>query len=298
MRNRRASDNPTPEDQPPDDEAFELAYASWRQFFALRLDRPVPTQPEIDARLLRYRRAQESGALAEFGTALVLAAGIAQALSAVSASVAAVATGAEIIVLVLSGLLVVVLAGQAFQRVRSAFEYRALAQRIDTDTLDTERLRALFADIRDSDVRQYIQEVLAQGRLLRKAEAAIALDRGRGAEGPSDASRRAFEHRVRGRRGVSAHEIGIALGCLVVVIAASGRDVEGTILLPALYLLAASALTELPRTVLQLTVDPWQLRDGGAACRRLRFALLSDLLPPVAVFLAVVVTATALHLSA
>ena len=42
-------------------------------------------------------------------------------------------------------------------------------------------------------------------------------------------------------------------------------------------------------------VQAWQLAGGGPACRRLRTQLLTDSLPQLAVFLATVVTATALN---
>ncbi len=278
----------------PDDESFELAYAAWRQFFALCLDRPPPTQPEIDARLMRYRRVHEAGSLAEFGGALVLAAGIAQALTATMRAVGVMASGVEILVSLLTGLLLVVLANRAFQHVRAALEYRALAQRIDTEVVEIERLRALLADVQDPDVRAYLRDALDQGRLPRRAEVAVALDRGRDARAPDDASREAFMRAVRGRRGVRSHEIAIAAACLVAVLASSTPRIDGATLLPALYMLAAVALAGLPANVIQLAVDPWQLAGGGSYCRHLRFALLADLAPPLAVFVAVVASAVAL----
>lgn len=281
-------------DHGPDDERFELAWGAWRQFFALRLDRPPPTQPEIDARLIRYRRVQESLALARYGAALALAAGIAQSLSVTTTTVPRVTTASEVLVLLLSGLLLVTLAHLAFQHVRAALEHRALAQRIDVEPLDMQRLDTLFADVRDPDVREYVQGVLAQGRPLRKAEAALALDRGRGARGPDDDSRAAFIHEVRTRRGVQAREIAIAAACLVVALATRSPGIDGGIFLPGMFLLGAASVVDLPRTVIQLAADPWQLAGGGHACRRLRLQLLTDLLPPLAVFLAIVVTATAL----
>jgi hypothetical protein len=286
--------DPVP-DHAPDDERFELAWGAWRQFFALRLDQPPPTQPEIDARLIRYRRAHEALSLARFGAALALAAGIAQSLSVSTGTVPRITTAAEVLVLVLSGLLLVTLAHLAFQHVRAALEHRALAQRIDVDALDMRRLETLFADVRDAGVREYIQGVLAQGRPLRKTEAAVALDRGRGARGLDDDSRAAFIHHVRNRRSVRGREIAIAAVCLVVALAARSPGIDGGTFLPALYLLGAASLIELPRSVIQLAVDPWQLAGGGPACRRLRLQLLADLLPQLAVFFAVVITATALN---
>lgn len=279
---------------PPDDERFELAYGAWRQFFALYLDQPPPTQPEIDGRLIRYRRAHEAMGLARFGAALALAAGIAQALSISTGTVPRITTAAEVLVLLLSGLLLVVLANLAFQHLRAALEHRTLAQRIDIEPLDMRRLETLFADVRDADVREYIQGVLSQGRALRKAETAVALDRGRGAHGLDDDSRAAFMAAVRNRRGVRGREIGIAGVCLVTALAARSAEIDGTTFLPAMYLLGAAALVDVPRTVIELAVDPWQLGGGGPVCRRLRLALLTDLLPQLAVFLAVIVTATAL----
>lgn len=281
-------------DNPPDDERFELAWGAWRQFFALRLDRPAPTQPEIDGRLIRYRRAHEALSLARFGAALALAAGIAQALSISAATVPRVTTASEVLVLLFSGLLLIALAHLAFQHARAALEHRTLAQRIDVEPLNMERLDTLFADVRDPDVREYIQGVLAQGRPLRKAEAAVALDRGRGARGLDDDSRAAFIREVRNRRGVRGREIAIAAACLVVALAARSPEIDGNTFLPGMFLLGAATLIDLPRTVIQLAVDPWQLAGGGPACRRLRLQLLADLLPQLAVFLAVVVTATAL----
>lgn len=278
----------------PDDESFELAYAAWRQFFALCLDRPAPTQPEIDARLIRYRRAQEAASLSEFGGALILAGGIAQSLSGAASAVDTITGGVEILVFLLSGLLLVALANRAFQRVRAALEYRALGQRIDTEVVESERLGALFAEVRDPEVRTYLRDALGQGRLLRRAEAAVALDRGRGAGGLDDASRAAFTLALRGRRGVRGEEIAIAAACLIATLAATSPQVDGTVFLPALYMLGATALAGLPHNVLQLAVDPWQLAGGGPSCRRLRLALLADLLPPLAVFIAVVASAAAL----
>lgn len=281
-------------DDAPDDERFELAWGAWRQFFALRLDHPPPTQPEIDARLIRFRRAHEAGGLARFGTALALAAGIAQALSLSTATVPRITTASEVLVLLLSGLLLVALAHLTFQHARAALEHRAMAQRIDVEPLDTQRLETLFADVRDPVAREYVQGVLAQGRPLRKAEAAVALDRGRGARGLDDDSRAAFIHEVRNRRGVRGREIAIAAACLVVALATRSPTIDGGTFLPAMFLFGAATLMDLPRTVIQLAVDPWQLAGGGPACRRLRLQLLTDLVPQLAVFLAVVVTATAL----
>lgn len=281
-------------DNAPDDERFELAWGAWRQFFALYLDHPPPTQPEIDARLIRYRRAHEALSLARFGAALALAAGIAQSLSISTGTMPRVTTASEVLVLVFSALLLVALAHLAFQHVRAALEHRTLAQRIDVEPLDMKRLETLFADVRDPDVREYVQGVLAQGRPLRKAEAAVALDRGRGARGLDDDSRAAFVHEVRSRHGVRGREIAIAAACLVVALAARSPEIDGNVFLPGMYLLGAATLIDLPRTVIQLAVDPWQLTGGGPACRRLRLRLLADLLPQFAVFIAVVVTATAL----
>ncbi|WP_067561383.1 hypothetical protein [Halofilum ochraceum] len=281
-------------DDAPDDERFELAWGAWRQFFALHLDTPPPTQPEIDARLIRFRRAHEALGLARFGTALALAAGIAQALSISAATVPRLTTASEVLVLLLSGLLLVALAHLAFQHARAALEHRAMAQRIDVEPLDTKRLETLFADVRDPVAREYVQGVLAQGRPLRKAEAAVALDRGRGARGLDDDSRAAFTNEVRNRRGVRGREIAIAAACLVVALATRSPTIDGGTFLPAMFLLGAATLIDLPRTVIQLAVDPWQLAGGGPACRRLRLQLLTDLVPQLAVFLAVVVTATGL----
>lgn len=281
-------------DNAPDDERFELAWRAWRQFFALHLDTPPPTQPEIDARLIRFRRVHEALGLARFGTALALAAGIAQALSISTATVPRLTTASEVLVVLLSGLLLVALAHLAFQHARAALEHRAMAQRIDVEPLDTKRLETLFADVRDPVARAYVQEVLAQGRPLRKAEAAVALDRGRGARGLDDDSRAAFIHEVRNRRGVRGREIAIAAACLVVALATRAPAIDGGTFLPAMFLLGAATLIDLPRTVIQLAVDPWQLAGGGPACRRLRLQLLMDLVPQLAVFLAVVVTATTL----
>lgn len=280
--------------QPQDDETFELAYGAWRQFFALRLDLPAPTQPEIDARLLRYRRAHEADGLADFGAALVLAAGMARALAGVTELVSRVNTAPEILIFLLSSLLLLALAGHSLNRLRSAFEHRALAQRIDVEPLDHRRLESMFADVRAEAVRAYVQEVLSQGRPLRRAEAAIALDRGRGAEGPEDASREAFVLAVRGRSGAHAREIGIAAICLLGVLALRVPGVDPVTLLPGLYLLGAAVLSALPHTVLQLAVDPWGFTVGGTACRRVRAGLLADLLPQCALFAAVVLTAAAL----
>ena len=280
--------------QPQDDEAFELAYGAWRQFFALRLDLPAPTQPEIDARLLRYRRVHEAGSLADIGAALVLATGMARALAGVTSLVDRVDTVPEVLVFLLSSLLLLALAGHALNFLRSACERRALAQRIDLEPLDSRRIESLFADVRLEAARAYVQEALLQGRPLRRAEAAIALDRGRGAEGPEDASRDAFVRAVRGRSGTRTREIGIAAVCLLAVLSLRAPAVDPATLLPGLYLLGGAALAGLPHTVLQLAVDPWGLTAGGGACRRVRARLAADLVPQLSVFLAVVLTATVL----
>jgi len=277
--------------QSQDDETYELAFGAWRQFMALRLDLPAPTQPEIDARLLRYRRALQATALAEFGAALVLAAGMARALAATTPLVGRVDTGTEVLILLLTALLLAALATRSLKRARSALEQRTLAQRVDIETLDRRRIDSLFADVRAADVRSYVHEVLLQGRGLRRAEAALALDRGRGVQGPEDASRAAFERAVRRRQGAQPREIAIAAACLVAGLALGRPGLDGATLLPGLYLLGAGVLADLPHTVLQLAVDPWYLTTGGRACRRLRAGLVADLIPQVAVFLAVVLTA-------
>jgi len=64
-----------------EDEQFEVALGAWRQFHGLHLDDDAPGQPEIDARLIRYQREQETGAVRDFGAAAMLLAGVGKALA-------------------------------------------------------------------------------------------------------------------------------------------------------------------------------------------------------------------------
>ena len=273
-----------------EDRQFELSQGAWRQFHGLYLDEPAPPQPVIDARLLRYQRANETAALRDFGAAAMLLAGVGKALADGARVFGHADTAAGIMVFLLTCVLIVVVGVQSLWRVRRAVQHRALAQRIGTESLPWSKVDSMLADCRDPAVREYLQSVRAQGRTLRRAEAAVLLERARGSRPFEDGGPVAFRHHVRGRAGASRLEIGTALACLVAAAATNLPDFEPDLLLPALLLLGAWCLADMLGTALQLVLDPWAVRGGGPSSRRLRLELAGDLIPQVAVILAVIAT--------
>jgi hypothetical protein len=152
----------------------------------------------------------------------------------------------------------------------------------------------MFADCRDQRVRDYLETVRLQGRPLRRAETAVLLERARGARPFDDAGPQAFREHVRGRAGPSRREMGTAIACLIAAAATSLPGFDTDMLIPALLVLGAWSFADLIGTALQLILDPWVVRGGGPASRRLRLELAGDLIPQLAVILAVIATTTAI----
>lgn len=277
-----------------DDDQFDIALAAWRQFHGLYLDVPAPTQPDVDARLARYQRAHETGALRDFGAATILLAGIGKALADSTRIFATAGTPEEILVFALTCALLVATGVFSLSRLRRAVEHRTLAQRIGTESVPWSKADSMFADTRDPDVRAYLASVRSQGRALRRAEAAVALERARGGTPLADGSEHAFAAHLRGRSGVTQRELGTAAACLIAALAARMQGFEPEVLMPGLLLLGAWAFADLLGTMLQVVRDPWELAGGGAQCRRLRLFLLADLVPEVAVIGVVVATTAAI----
>lgn len=277
-----------------EDGQFDIALAAWRQYHGLQLEVPAPTQPDVDARLARYQRAHETGALRDFGAATVLLAGIGKALADSARVFATAGTPLEILVFALTCVLLVATGVFSLSRLRRALEHRTLAQRIGTESVPWSKADSMFADTRDADVRAYLASVRSQGRPLRRAEAAVALERARGGAPLADASEQAFTAHLRGRAGVTRRELGTAAACLIAALAARIQGFEPDMLLPGLLLLGAWAFADLFGTTLQVVRDPWGLAGGGARCRRARLLLLADLVPEVAVIGVLVVTTAAI----
>lgn len=277
-----------------DDDRFDIALAAWRQFHGLRLDLPAPTQPDIDARLARYQRAHETGALRDFGAATVLLAGIGKTLADSARVFATAGSPLEILVFALTCALLVAAGVFSLSRLRRAIEHRQLAQGIGTESLPWSKADSMFADTRDTDVRAYLASVRSQGRPLRRAEAAVALERARGGVPLADASEHAFTTHLRQRAGVTPRELGTAAACLIAALAARMKGFEPAMLMPGLLLLGAWAFADLLGTTLQVVRDPWELAGGGARCRRVRLFLLADLVPEIAVIGVVVATTAAI----
>jgi len=275
-----------------DDGQFELAYASWRQLHGLFLEVPAPTQPDMDARLARYQRAHETDALRDFGAATVVLAGIGKTLADSTRFFGGAGSVLEALIFLLTCVLLVAAGIFSLARLRRAVEHRRLAQRIGTESVPWSRADSMFADTRDPDVRAYLQSVRGQTRALRRAEAAVALERARGGGPLADASEQAFAAHVRGRDGVTRRELATALLCLVSALAAGTVQFDPDVLVPGLLLLGTWAFADLLATTLQLVRDPWTLSGGGNRCRRLRLALAGDLVTEVAV-IAVVIATTA-----
>lgn len=277
-----------------DDDQFDIALAAWRQFHALHLDLPAPTQPDVDARLARYQRAHETGALKDFGAATVLLAGIGKALADSTRIFATAGSTLEILVFALTCALLVTAGVFSLSRLRRAVEHRNLAQGIGTESVPWSKADSMFADTRDPDVRAYLASVRAQGRPLRRAEAAVALERARGGAPLTDASEQAFTADLRGRAGVTQRELGTAAACLIAALAARMEGFEPEVLMPGLLLLGVWAFADLLGTTLQVVRDPWQLAAGGPRCRRVRLLLLADVVPEVAVIGVVIATTAAI----
>lgn len=276
------------------DEDRHPGYASWRQFHGLCLDVPAPDGHEIDARLRIYQRANEAGALRDFGAALLLVAAIGRALLDGARIFPAMDNVLDGFVFGLTCALLVVVGVQALQRLRQAMEQHALARGIDLDSLPWQKVESMFADSRSAEVRDYLQSVREQARTLRRAEVAVALERARGRPPLDDNGPRGFERHVRNRRGILTRQIVTACFCLAALLLAATAWVEGRMFLPALVLFGGWALTGLLGSLLQLLMDPWELRAGGATCRRIRAGLTSDLFPELAVALAVLATSVRL----
>lgn len=278
-----------------DDDQFATAHAAWRQFHGLELELPAPTQPVVDGRLWRYRRGHEAGAMRDFAGGGLLLAGIGKALADMSVAFNAGVGAAETLVFALTCVLVIAVGSRSLTHLRGAVEHRAMAQRIGSDSVDWPRAESMLADVRDLDVRAYCQSVRTQGRMLRRAEAALALERGRGTPPLPNTNADAFIEFVReGRTGADRRDFAVAAACLVAVAATRAPGFEPMALQPMLTLLGIWSFTDLLGPLLQLLLDPWQLRGGGIKCRRLRYALVADLAPRAAVLIAVIATSVGL----
>lgn len=266
-------------------------YASWRQFHALCLDLPAPDANAIDARLRLYRRAQEVGALRESGAAVLLVAALGRALLDGTRAFVHMGSVLDGLVFGLTCVLLVIVGSQALRRSRRALEHRALARGIGTDTIPWAKAESLFASVRSPEVREYLQSVREQGRPLRRAEAAVALERGDGRPPLEDAGKAGFLHQLRAREGVLTRQIGTACACLVALLLVGAAGVEGALFLPALSLLGGWTLAGMLSAGLQVVLDPWDLRAAGPDWHRVRATLAADVVPELAVLLAVLATA-------
>lgn len=275
-----------------EDRQYTLAHGAWRQFHALHLDQPAPSQPEVDARLARYQRGHEIEAIRDFGAATVLLAGIGKALADTASVFGHAGSTLEVLLFLLTCALLVSAGIQSLTHLRHAVEHRRLAQRIGTESVAWSKIDSMFADTRDHDVRAYLRAVRAQGRPLRRAEAAVLLERSRGREPFGDADDEAFAGYVRGRSGPTRRDMASALACLVAVAAARVHEFDAAMLLPGLLLLGAWAFAGLLGTLLQLVLDPWAVRGGGPRSRTLRLLLCGDLVPQAAVILALIATSS------
>ena len=277
------SDEPTP-----DDEHFLLARDAWRQFHALCLDRPAPTQPVIDARLKLYQRGREVAAMRNFGAALVLLAGIAKALTDMGPAFVEAASTTDALLFAIACLVIVLAGVHALSRMREAIDARAIARRIDVEPIPWSRVDTLFADARDAAVRGYLDDVRRQGRSLRRAEAAVLFERARGGAPAQDTSDAAFRHFVRGRPAVQPREFATGAACIFAVLLINQSGAEPLMVLPPLFVLAAWAFADLLASLVELRADPWDLRAGGPAAQLLRRTIQLDLSPPVAILIAVI----------
>jgi len=273
---------------PASDEAFVLARDTWRQFHALCIDRPAPTQPEIDARLKLYQRAHELGALRDFGVGTVLLAGVAMALTDMGLAFAGAASTVDALLFGVACVVAVIAGLHALTRMRDAVDSRNLARRVGIDPVEWSRIDSMFADVRDPEVRAYLTEVRRQGRGLRRAEIAVLFERARGGSPASDASDEAFRRHVRGRPAVTPREFASGAACIVAALLVNQGMAQPAMVLPPLFVLGAWSFADLLGAAVMLHGDPWELREGGPAARRLRHLLALDLSPPAAIILAVV----------
>lgn len=269
-------------------------YRCWRQFHGLCLDLPAPDAREIDGRLRIYQRAHEVAAMRDFGAALLLVGAIGRALLDGSRVFTAMTSVFDGLVFGLTCALLAVVGVQALQRLRQTMEQRALARGIGLDSLPWHKVESLFADTRSMEVREYLQEVRLQGRPLRRAEVAMALERGQGRPPLEDTTMSAFARHVRDRNGILGRQIATALACLIALLLTGTGAVDGRLLLPAMVLFGGWALSGLLATLLQLVLDPWGLRGGDGSCRPIRMLMAADLLPELAVVLAVIATSVRL----
>lgn len=269
-------------------------YLAWRQFHGLRLDLPAPDAREIDRRLRIFQRAHETGALRDFGAALLLVGAIGRALLDGSRVFTAMTTVFDGLVFGLTCVLVALVGLQALFRLRQAMEQRALVRGVGPDSLPWHKIESLFADTRSMEVRDYLESVRLQGRPMRRAEVAVALERAQGRPPLEDTGLTGFARHVRDREGTLPRQIAAALTCLAALLLVSTVGVEGRLFLPAMVLFGAWALCGLLGGLLQLVLDPWNLAGGDGSCRPLRMAVLADLLPDVAVVLVVVATSVRL----
>ncbi len=276
------------------DQRFALAHSAWRQFYGLYLDAQPPTQPEVDARLARYQRVHETGALRDFTATALLIAVISKVLTDGMSVFLSARSAEELLIFVATCGLLVVAASQCLTRLRHALEHRSLAQRIGTESVDWRKVDGLFADTREAGVRAYLDAVRRQGRPLRRTETAVLLERSRGNRPYDDTSEAAFHAAVRGRSGPTTSELVTVSLCLLAGLATHLPDFDTATLLPALWLLGGLALARALHCFAQLTLDPWGLRGGAYKARQLRWGLAGDVVSQTAVVLVVVATAGAL----
>jgi len=269
-------------------------YESWRQFHALCLDLPAPDANTIDDRLRLYRRAQEVGALRESGAAVLLVAALGRALLDGTQVFVHMANVLDGLVFGLTCTLLAIVGTRVLQRSRRALEHRALARGISNDTISWAKAESLFASVGSPEVRGYLQSVREQGRPLRRAEAAVALERGNGRPPLEDAGHTGFLRHLRAREGVLTRQIAAACACLAALLLARLSGVEGALFLPALSLLGGWTLAGMLSALLQILFDPWDLRAAGPEWNRVRATLAADVVPDLAVLLAVLATATQL----
>lgn len=269
-------------------------YESWRQFHALCLDLPAPEADGIDVRLRLYQRAQEVGALRESGAAVLLVAAVGRALLDGTSVFTRMSSVLDGLVFGLTCTLLVIVGAQALQRSRRALEHRALARGIGTDTLYWQKAESLFASVSSPEVREYLQSVRKQGRPLRRVEAAVALERGNGRLPLEDADITGFVRHLRAREGVLTRQIAAAAACLVALLLVRVSGLDGNLFLPALSLLGGWTLAGLLSAGLQSLLDPWGLRTADGEWSRVRTTLTADIVPDLAVVLAVFATATQL----
>lgn len=269
-------------------------YRCWRQFHGLCLDLPAPDAREIDGRLRIYQRAHEVAAMRDFSVALLLVGAIGRALLDGSRVFAGMASILDGLVFGLTCALLAVVGLQALLRLRQAMEQRALARGIGLDSLPWQKIESMFADTRSMEVREYLQSVRAQGRTARRAEVAVALERAQGRPPLEDTSLNGFARHVRNHEGALGRQIASALACLIALLLMSTGAVEGKLFLPAMVLFGGWALSGLLANLLQLVLDPWILSGGDGSCRPVRMLLAADMLPELAVVLAVIATSVRL----